>query len=178
MEVIAEKELLHCELLNVLDRDGWLDRLIFQGGTVLRLCYGASHLSEDLEFSGGPGFSVESMNDLDTYLTRTLSGRGFGIEVKSPKSIFSKLISGTGVNSWRIVFEISPVRCGIPKQGAKLDIDNAPRYTEVPRAIAQNYGVVRDSRIIVRVQRREEILAGKLVAFATSVATRNRLKFS
>ena len=89
MEVIVEKELLHYELLHVLNRGGWLDGLTFQGGTALRLCYGASRLSEDLDFSGGPGFSTKSMDGLATYLKKTLSGRSLGVDVKSPKTITS-----------------------------------------------------------------------------------------
>ena len=64
MEVIVEKELLHYELLHVLNRGGWLDGLTFQGGPAVR----ASRLSEDLDFSGGPGFSTKSMDALATYL--------------------------------------------------------------------------------------------------------------
>ena len=37
MEAIVEKELLHCELLHLLRRGGWLEKLVFQGGTSLRL---------------------------------------------------------------------------------------------------------------------------------------------
>ncbi len=177
MEVIVEKELLHYELLHVLNRGGWLDGLTFQGGPALRLCYGASRLSEDLDFSGGPGFSTESMDGLAAYLKKTLSGRGLGVDVKSPRTITSHFTSDIGVNTWRVVFEILPFRRGIPKQIIKLDIDNAPTYTEGPSAIAQNYSVVCESQMLVRVQSREEILASKLVAFSASVVTRNRPRF-
>lgn len=177
MKVIVEKELLQYELLHILNRGGWLDRLIFQGGTALRLCYGASHLSEDLDFSGGPGFSTKSMDGLATYLKKSLSDRGLGVDVKGPKPIISHLTSDIGVSTWRIVFKILPSRRGIPNRRMKLDIDNAPTYTESPAAIAQNHGVVRESRMLVRVQTREEILASKLVAFSASVVTRNRPRF-
>ena len=32
MEAIVEKELLHYELLHILRRGGWLDKLVFQAG--------------------------------------------------------------------------------------------------------------------------------------------------
>ncbi len=177
MEVIVEKELLHYELLHVLNRGGWLDGLTFQGGTALRLCHGASRLSEDLDFSGGPDFSTKSMEGLAAYLKKTLSSQDFEVDVRSPKTITSHFTSGIGVNTWRIAFEILPFRNGIPKQLIKLDIDNSPTYTKVPGVIAQNYGVVRESQMIVHVQSREEILASKFVAFGASVATRNRPRF-
>ncbi len=174
MEETVGKELLHYELVHVLNRGGWLDRLTFKGSAALRLCYGASHLSEGLEFSGGPNFSAESIDGLAAYLKETLSDRGFGVEVKSPKAMNSFATSGSGVSGWRIVFETLPIRRGFPKRRFELNIDNAAIYTKSPGAIAQNYNVARESRMIVHVQSKEEIFASKLVEFSASVATRNR----
>ncbi len=173
MELIVEKELLHYELLHVLNRGNWLDGLTFQGGTALRLCHGALRLSEDLDFSGGPDFSAKSMEGLSEYLKKILSNRGLVVDVKRPKIVSSPFISEVGVNTWRIGFEIMPFQPGVLKQRIKLDINNAPTYSEGPGAIAQNYGVVRESQMLVRVQSREEILASKIVAFSTSVVTHN-----
>ena len=50
MRAVIEKELLHYDLLFALDKYDLLDKLTFQGGTSLRLCYGAPRLSEDLDF--------------------------------------------------------------------------------------------------------------------------------
>jgi len=48
MRPVIEKELLHYDILFVLDKEKLLDKLTFQGGTSLRLCYGAVRFSEDL----------------------------------------------------------------------------------------------------------------------------------
>ncbi len=177
METIVEKELLHYELLHVLNRGRWLDGLAFQGGTALRLCHGSSRLSGDLEFSGGPGFTAGDMDGLAAYLERTLSGRGLGVDVRPPKNLAGRCPAGVGVSSWRISLEIRPRQRGLRKQVIKLDIDNAPTYTDGPGAIIQHFGVVRTSEVLVRVQSREEILAGKLVAFPDSVANRQRPRY-
>ena len=50
MRPAIEKELLHYDILFCLDNNRLLDRLTFQGGTSLRLCYGALRFSEDLDF--------------------------------------------------------------------------------------------------------------------------------
>ena len=50
MRPAVAKELLHYDILFCLDKDGLLDQLTFQGGTSLRLCYGAPRFSEDLNF--------------------------------------------------------------------------------------------------------------------------------
>ena len=47
----------------------------------------------------------------------------------------------------------------------------------MPLPIAQNYGAARNMRTIVRVQNREELLVGKLVAFSGSVVNRNRPRY-
>ena len=48
---IVEKELIHYDIIRALDESRWLDGLTFQGGTCLRLCYGAVRYSEDLDFT-------------------------------------------------------------------------------------------------------------------------------
>jgi len=48
MRPVVAKELLHYDMLFSLEKDGLLDDLTFQGGTSLRLCYGAPRFSEDL----------------------------------------------------------------------------------------------------------------------------------
>lgn len=50
MRPVIEKELLHHDILFALDQAGLLEHLTFQGGTALRLCYGAQRFSEDLDF--------------------------------------------------------------------------------------------------------------------------------
>lgn len=57
MRPVIEKELLHYDLLFVLDKQGLLDKLTFQGGTSLRLCYGSSRFSEDRVPRGGSELS-------------------------------------------------------------------------------------------------------------------------
>ena len=61
MRPVIEKELLHYDILFALDNADLLDKLTFQGGTSLRLCYGAPRFSEDLDFAGGINFLVRPM---------------------------------------------------------------------------------------------------------------------
>ena len=52
----VEKELLQYDILFGLDQWKLLDKLSFQGGTALRMCYGAPRHSEDLVFCAGKLF--------------------------------------------------------------------------------------------------------------------------
>jgi predicted nucleotidyltransferase component of viral defense system len=62
MRPVIEKELLHYDILFSLDKEGLLDILTFQGGTSLRLCYGAPRFSEHLDFAGGRDFAGRQMD--------------------------------------------------------------------------------------------------------------------
>ena len=63
MRSVIEKELLHYDILFALEKGGLLDKLTFQGGTSLRLCYGGKRFSEDLDFAGGKDFSSAVLAD-------------------------------------------------------------------------------------------------------------------
>ena len=49
----VEKEFLQMEILSALRKGGLLTKLVFKGGTCLRLCRSGERLSEDLDFLGG-----------------------------------------------------------------------------------------------------------------------------
>lgn len=53
---VAEKEVLHHDILREMSAAGLLTRLTFIGGTCLRAGYGSVRLSEDLDFTGGGDF--------------------------------------------------------------------------------------------------------------------------
>ena len=57
LRIVVEKELLHHDILRVLNQNHLLTNLTFIGGTCLRTCYGGIRLSEDLDFTGGKVFS-------------------------------------------------------------------------------------------------------------------------
>ena len=69
MRPVIEKELLHYDILYSLDRYGLLEGLVFQGGTALRLCYGANRFSEDLDFAGGESFTHLQLKEMKSWLT-------------------------------------------------------------------------------------------------------------
>jgi len=52
------KEALQLSVLELIGEDSELtERMVFQGGTALRLCYGLQRLSEDLDFVAGNEFA-------------------------------------------------------------------------------------------------------------------------
>ena len=88
MRPVIEKESLHYDILFCLDQAGLLDQLVFQGGTSLRLCYGGSRFSEDLDFASGRDFSSHQLVDIKQCIESYIGARyGLDVRVKEPASL-------------------------------------------------------------------------------------------
>lgn len=158
----VEKELLHHDILRLLNDAGLLAGLTFIGGTCLRACYGAERLSEDLDFSGGRDFRRESMAGLKAALETGLRAKyGLEVEVMEP-------VRETGnTDTWKIRIITRPTRRTMPAQRINIDICAVPSHDRRPLMLRNHYGVeMGTSGLILQAESREEILADKLLALA------------
>src|SRR5262249_10943904 len=86
MEQNLVKEAIHLHLLSALSDAGVLRHVVFQGGTALRLCYGAERYSEDLDFVCGKAGSYVDKIAFDRLVrdaletTKTSLHRDFDID--------------------------------------------------------------------------------------------------
>lgn len=133
-----EKELLHIDLLNSFIPQMQNTSLVFQGGTALRLCYGASRYSEDLDFSVGSDFyQAEKLNSLiNENLIKQCNGE---VSLKQPKdSIWNRndVSNQTKVAKWFVKYDLNPNQRDIPLQKIKLEIFLI--FTEKHSAISKN----------------------------------------
>lgn len=169
---VVEKELLHYDLLFILDDHGLLDRLTFQGGTSLRLCYGAPRLSEDLDFAGGKDFQTSYLLEMKSCIEKYVGERyGLVVNVKDPKEIsLEPNYEDIKVDQWQISIITAPEKKDIPQQKIKIQIANIPAYTRVPLALQQNYDFLPDgySDTIVLTESLDEIMADKLVSLVNT----------
>lgn len=165
---VIEKELLHYDILFALDQHGLLDRLTFQGGTSLRLCYGASRFSEDLDFAGGKDFSAAHLMEIKRCLEKYIGERyEFEVSVKEPKEMFQEPeYRDLKIDKWRISITTAPERKDLSRQKIKIEIGNIPAYSRVPRALENNYDFLPDgySDTLIMTETLEEIMADKLVS--------------
>ncbi len=170
MRIVVEKELLHHDILRELSHAGLLAGLTFIGGTCLRACYGSNRLSEDLDFTGGAGFSRDSLATMAHTLVNTL-GQKYGLHVD-----VSLPTRETGnVDTWKLKIQTRPGRRDQPAQRINIDICAIPSYQVRPMMLLNPYGVeMGTSGLIVQVESREEIFADKLLAFALRP---NRIKY-
>lgn len=169
LRVAVEKELLHHDILREMSQAGLLKELTFIGGTCLRACYGSQRLSEDLDFTGGTGFTREGLADLGRVLIERLEVKyGLPVEVSEPQR-------ETGnVDTWKLRVFTRPARKHLPIQRINIDICALPSYDRRPMMLRNHYGVeMGTSGLILQAQSREEILADKMVALTLRP---NRLK--
>jgi len=172
MRPVIEKELLHYDLLFVLDKQGLLDNLTFQGGTSLRLCYGSSRFSEDLDFAGGTHFTTTQLMDMKACIENYIASR-YGLEVsvkEPPEMLLEQKYQDIKVNKWQIAITTSPSRKDLPKQKIKIEVCNIPAYTRVPRALHANYDFLPDgySDVLIMTENLNEIMADKLISLVNT----------
>ena len=172
MRAVIQKELLHYDILYCLEQAGLLSSLVFQGGTSLRLCYGADRYSEDLDFAGGRNFSLAQFALLKQRIETHVGGR-YGLEVTVTKPKLDKnepARSGVSVHQWRVSVVTDPGRRNVPKQRIHIEIANVPAYTSDPRKLRANYEFLPDgyADLLVVVESLDEIMADKLLALAAS----------
>ncbi len=163
LQPVIEKELIHYDIIRAMSENGFLERLCFQGGTALRLCYGSEGFSEDLDFTGGILFDHANMHQLKQCIEDYLSAKyGVQVEVKSPQE---KKTAGIKVSSWQVKVVTAPGRTDIPTQKIKIEVANVPSYTRELVQISENYQLVSTPPLIIGVESMDEIMADKLLAF-------------
>jgi len=170
LRVVVEKELLHHDILRVMRDNNLSKGLTFIGGTCLRACYGGTRLSEDLDFTGGLGFSRDDFSNMGKILEHNLEEKyGLHISVGEPTK------DHTNVETWKIKIQTRPESKNLPTQRINIDICALPSYDKRPMLLLNPYGVdMGTSGLIIQSQSREEIYTDKLIAFALRP---NRIKY-
>lgn len=167
MRPVVEKELLHYDILYALEKEGFLDALVFQGGTSLRLCHGGNRFSEDLDFAGGKDFTSQHLRPIKECIEDYICARyGVDVAVKQPKELRDQpAYNEIKVDKWQIAVTTSPSQRDMPKQKIKLEIANIPAYTSEPSALNINYDFLKEyENTIIITETLEEIMADKLVS--------------
>lgn len=172
MRPVIAKELLHYDILFALDKDGLLDKLTFQGGTSLRLCYGSPRFSEDLDFVGGKDFATATLMMMKNCIEKYIGARyGLEITVKEPKEMSSiPEYEDIKISKWQIRGTTSAERKDLAKQKIKIEVGNIPAYSREPRPLQKNYDFLPDgySDTLVLVETLDEIMADKCISFVNN----------
>ena len=165
---IVQKELLHYEILFALDSANLLRGLVFQGGTALRLCYGAPRLSEDLDFAGGPEFDAGSLKDAKAAVERRVQRR-FDLEavVKEPR--VRPVSPGVTVHRWWLVAKLAGSRPDQPRLRVRFEVANVPAHSREARNLNVNYSGLPGGYgdLLIAAESLDEVMADKLVALVS-----------
>lgn len=162
LRLVVEKELLHHDILRELSKAGLLKGLTFMGGTCLRACYGATRLSEDLDFTGGKDFNKEDLRNLSqTIIQRFKKKYDLPVQVTEPYRECGN------TQTWKIKVITRPERSDLPSQKINIDICSVPSYQKQPRTLMNHYPVdMGTDGLILQCESLDEILLDKIVAFA------------
>jgi predicted nucleotidyltransferase component of viral defense system len=167
---VIEKEILHYDILFALDQGGFLNDLTFQGGTSLRLCYGSSRFSEDLDFVGGRDFTSANLAQIRECVMDHVGNRyGLEVNVKNPKQMREEpTYWGLKTDRWQVSVTTNPGRVDLPRQKIKLEVANVPAHTRTLRGLDRNYNFLPASYqdLLVPAETLDEILADKVVSLS------------
>lgn len=160
---VIEKEILHHDIMDVLIKQGAMQRLTFIGGTSLRMCYNSARLSEDLDFNGGHDFKPSEFDGLESEIKKYIQNK-YETEVWVNKPLDEK--QGDTV-SWKISIVKEANRPDLPRQKMHIDVCAIPSFDIEKRPLLNHYNIVVPTEgMLVPVQSLQETLADKLIALA------------
>lgn len=162
---IVAKEMLHFDILRALSDSPLGDRLVFQGGTALRICHNGDRLSEDLDFVCGAGNAeplvIEPVLEI---LHRQMTER-YGLQVDQVKGPKGHALTGCPqVKRWEFLIRI-PVQSRVER--IRIEVCNVPAHDASPMLVRPSYPQLEQMEpIVLVVESVREILADKTVALA------------
>lgn len=161
------KEVLHTDILQALQQSALGKSLVFQGGTALRLCYGNTRYSEDLDFvRSQPLDSAQFATFKATLLTLFAKRHAVQVHIKEPKQPLDSRTTANKVMVHRWTANIEIAKPGVRNQKIHIEVADIPAYDAKPRMIHSPYAQYGASPILLNVSSESEILADKIIAVA------------
>ncbi len=184
MEQNVMKEVIHLHILSALSDARVLERVVFQDGTALRLCYGGERYSEDLDFVCGANGSYLGTTELGEIVHRALAAatqtlaRNFGlsgtaVELKDPDNVAALRLDAISVAAWQIRVPIDATSRA-PRSFIKIEFANVPSYDNSAAVVTNRFLLPDIPNIILRVEQPMEILADKAVALTARPVLKHR----
>lgn len=163
----VEKEIFHQDILRAIKTLDVYDSLSFMGGTCLRLCYGSTRLSEDLDFASDTDFSESEAIEMSDCLKKAIEEKyAMEVDVKKP-------IKETDTDTWKISIVTHPESKSIPRQRIHVDICRYPAIRREMKRVLDPYGLGNPT-LFIHAESLQEILCDKLIAFSERQKIKNR----
>ncbi|ATB70065.1 hypothetical protein SJPD1_1960 [Sulfurospirillum diekertiae] len=169
LEQTIIKELLHYDIIEALYKSEIAKEIVFQGGTALRLCYGAFRYSEDLDFvlKNTNTFTPELMKAFNHVFIQSIKKKyGLKAQVDTPKLKASDETKNVDVKKWTAKIMLPSTQMRQPK--INIEIANVPSYDHSIIMVKDNYTQKVGGSMVaaLNVESKTEILADKLIAVA------------
>jgi len=149
------KEYLQYKVLEILFGSRYGEKLIFRGGTSVRIVYGNDRFSEDLDLDG-VGLSKDEFNRVIENLVLNLKREGFGVEYRNVyKGVFRCYLKFLGVLQ---KFDLPAQKT--EKVLIQLDINQKKGKVDFVTKIINKFGIFAE----VRVYPASILLSQKLIA--------------
>ena len=118
-ERAIERELLQYDILAGLHAGGLLRHLVFKGGTAIRLAYGGSRYSDDVDFSRRPWCDERALTGLADAVVGAINTH-YGLEARAERRVLS---GGTPrVERWRVHAKTARGERFSPAQTVPIDV--------------------------------------------------------
>jgi predicted nucleotidyltransferase component of viral defense system len=143
MEELIYQERLEIEVLEKLNSGRFLDKIVFYGGTMLRLCYGLDRFSTDLDF-----FLIEEINTREYF------------NLLKKFLLKEYIIKDAADKRNTILFELSKEKF---KRGLKIEIRKEVKGVVPEKMIS--YSPYSTTQVILNIAKLKDMMAFKIEAF-------------
>ena len=162
------KEVIHIESLSAMRDAGLFQRMVFQGGTAVRLCYGGIRYSEDLDFSAESELSREEIALFFDRLGNSIQDLGLNLDAIKEPTMGQDRKPGD-IPRWMtriIIPPFSGTTYGVrTSHHVKIEVDARPVHERVNRVVQVNHADLGQIGPIVATKSIRELLADKTLAF-------------
>jgi len=147
---IAQEYIQHCFLSELYKQED-SDKILFKGGTCLRLVFNSPRFSEDLDFTACQNISYPEIESLLTEVFLNLDNFGFDVEIKEAKKTTGGYISKVDLSFSGYVLELKiEISFRISRERVKKEI------SQIKNEFINTYDIYHLAR--------EGVVSGKLAA--------------
>lgn len=167
------KAILHTDILRAISASPLAQKLVFQGGTALSLCYGNVRYSEDLDFVHSAPLVQDDFDKFKGLLQAHMERQyGLGVEIQDPRTPLDRRPTAEEipVHRWTARVTIAdpdPSRQQVHR--INIEVVDVPAYDPRPQVVRSLYDEalgVSGAPVMLNVSSEAEILADKIVALA------------
>ena len=159
------KEVIHIEALRSMSEVGLFEKMVFQGGTAIRLCHNGVRYSEDMDFSASESLTNLDLEEFFNHLQDMMADLGFQMEPYKP-SKHKDFMGFGGPRRWstRVLIPI-PNKPDIRNSHfIKIEADDRKVIEPVTRPVRVKHDELGQYGPVVVTKSKKELMIDKVIA--------------